>query len=138
MNKTRMNPVRMTGGTALAAGLMLLAACQSASRPTAATAPAPGISAAAPVVPGTARIMGGSSNADIQRVPQGTGAQAPIVPGTGRIMGGISNAEVQRTAPGAGVQAPIVPGTGRIRGGISNAEVQRAGGGAPTPGAPLR
>ena len=65
---------------------------------------------------------------------QGSGAQAPIVPGTGRIMGGISNAEVQRTMPGAGVQAPIKPGTGQIMGGISNAEVQRAGGGPPPPG----
>ena len=116
----------------MAASLGLLAACQSQ---TPAYTPQPGTSAAAPVVPGTARIMGGSSNADIQRVQQGSGAQAPIVPGTGRIMGGISNAEVERTTPaGTGVQAPIKPGTGQIMGGISNAEVQRAGGGAPPPG----
>jgi hypothetical protein len=128
-----MTMTRIAGAAAMVASLALLAACQTPPR-TAAYAPQPGASAAAPVVPGTARIMGGSSNADIQRVQQGSGAQAPIVPGTGRIMGGISNAEVQRTMPGAGVQAPIKPGTGQIMGGISNAEVQRSGGGAPPPG----
>jgi hypothetical protein len=131
-----MSRPRLTATTTLAASLALLAACQNPTRTS--TAPQPGTSAAAPVVPGTARIMGGSSNADIQRVEQGTGAQAPIVPGTGRIMGGISNAEVQRTTPGAGVQAPIVPGTGQIMGGISNAEVQRSGGGAPAAGSTPR
>ncbi|MCB4820394.1 hypothetical protein [Roseicella aerolata] len=130
MSRPRLAAVTLT------ASLALLAACQNPTRTS--TVPQPGASAAAPVVPGTARIMGGSSNADIQRVEQGTGAQAPIVPGTGRIMGGISNAEVQRTTPGAGVQAPIVPGTGQIMGGISNAEVQRSGGGAPAPGSTPR
>ena len=89
---------RLAGAAALVASLGLLAACQ---RQTPAYTPQPGASAAMPVVPGTARIMGGSSNADIQRVQQGSGAQAPIVPGTGRIMGGISNAEVQRAGGGA-------------------------------------
>jgi len=128
-----MTITRIAGVAALAASLGLLAACQAQ---TPAYTPQPGASAAAPVVPGTARIMGGSSNADIQRVQQGSGAQAPIVPGTGRIMGGISNAEVQRTMSGQGVQAPIKPGTGQIMVGISNAEVQSAGGGAPPPGGP--
>ena len=127
-----MTKLSLAGSAALAAGLLVLAACQNRPAPMAAE-PMPGASAAAPIVPGTGRIMGGISNADIQRVPQGSGAQAPIVPGTGRIMGGISNAEVQRTLPGRGVQAPIEPGTGRIMGGISNAEVQRSGGGAPPP-----
>src|SRR4051794_2077829 len=125
---------RSTGLASMAASLVLLAACQTPPPATTAFTPQPGASAAMPVVPGTARIMGGSSNADIQRVQQGSGAQAPIVPGTGRIMGGISNAEVQRTMSGQGVQAPIKPGTGPILGGISNAEVRRAGGGAPPPG----
>ncbi|MFC7690322.1 hypothetical protein ACFQY5_12715 [Paeniroseomonas aquatica] len=90
-----------------------------------------GASAAAPIVPGTGQIMGGISNAEVERTTPGAGAQAPIVPGTGRIMGGTSNAEIQRTRPGRGVQAPIVPGTGQIMGGISNAEVNRVGGGPP-------
>ena len=87
---------------AMAVSLALLAACQTTTPPA---VPQPGASAA-----------------------------APVVPGKGRIMGGISNAEVERTTPGPGVQAPIKPGTGQIMGGISNAAVQRAGGGAPPPG----
>ena len=43
---------------------------------------------------------GGTSNAEIQRTRPGRGVQAPIVPGTGQIMGGISNAEVNRVGGG--------------------------------------
>ena len=132
-----MTPSRFVVGIA-ATGMLALAACNPApSQPqTAQPVPGPqptnvGGSAAAPVVPGTARIMGGTGNADIQRVPAGQGAQAPIVPGTGRITGGLGNAEVQRSATGSGVQAPIVRGTGQITGGLGNAEVQRQGGGPP-------
>src|SRR6478672_9870843 len=101
MTIIRIAGTRIAGAAALAASLGLLAACQTPPPATTAYAPQPGASAAAPVVPGTARIMGGSSNADIQRVQQGSGAQAPIKRGTGQIMGGISNAEVQRAGGGA-------------------------------------
>jgi hypothetical protein len=127
LHRSDMAMSRLAYGISLA--LLGLAACTERPAP-----PAPtnvGSSAAQPVVPGTARIMGGSGNADIQRTEGTAGAQAPIVPGTGRIMGGIGNAEVQRTTPGTGVQAPIVPGTGRIMGGIGNADIQRQGGGPP-------
>jgi hypothetical protein len=61
----------------------------------------------------------------------GASAAQPVVPGTARIMGGTGNADIQRTTPGPGVQAPIVPGTGRIMGGTGNADIQRLGGGPP-------
>jgi hypothetical protein len=107
-----------------------LAACADKAPPVQPTNV--GGSAAAPIVPGTGRIMGGIGNADIQRTEgPAPGAQAPIVPGTARITGGTGNADIQRTIPGAGVQAPIVRGSGQIMGGIGNAEVQRLGGGPP-------
>ncbi|MBV1796262.1 hypothetical protein [Siccirubricoccus sp. G192] len=114
-----------------AVGALALGACTDSMRQQPTNV---GSSAAAPIVPGTGRIMGGLGNAEVQRSQVGAGAQAPIVPGTGQIVGGgTGNASIQRTPTGQGVQAPIVRGTGQINGGLGNAEVQRLGGGAPPP-----